>query len=182
MDRFYGTSTSATIRYLGARKHPLTGKVDEDTIGNELAAKLGDEKFVAQAAVIPTSSGELRKNNNVKWIFHVAAVVGEPREGYRPIERIERCITNSFKRAASDEFQHDPPTSILFPIFGTGPGGGDLKEHAERCITTAVECLESNLWGSIRKAYFYVWTDTAWKICEGVIERHGGLQGAQKVQ
>ena len=181
MDRYYGTSTSATIRYLGAKKHPLTGQVEEDTIGDELASKLGKEKSVTPAAVIPTGPGALGKNN-VKWIFHVAAVVGEPREGYRPIERIERCVTNVFRRAASDEFSGDPPTSILFPIFGTGPGGGDLQEHAERCINAAVECLESNLGGSVGKAYFYIWNDTAWRTCERIMERHEGLQGVRTVR
>ena len=130
--------------------------------------------------MIPTGSGELRRNN-VKWIFHVAAVLGQPREGYRPIERIERCVTNSFRRAASDEFRDDPPASFLFPIFGTGPGGGDLKDHAERCIGAAVECLEARLGGSIRKAYFYVWTETGWEICQSVIARHGGMQGPHDV-
>jgi len=181
MDRFYGTSTSATIRYLGAKKHPLTGRVVEDTIGDELAAQLGDEKQVAPAAVIVTSPGELQRNNNVKWIFHVAAVTGEPREGYRPIERIERCVTAAFRRAASVEFRDDPPASILFPVFGTGPGGGDLHDHAERCIDAAVECLESGLGGSVRKAYFYIWSDVAWEIIEGIMERHKRLQGARKI-
>ena len=179
MDRYYGTSTSATIRYLGAKKHPITGKVMEDTIGDELAAKLGAEKQVAPTAVIPTGPGELRANN-VKWIFHVAAVVGEPREGYRPIERIERCVNTVFKRAASAEFRDDPPTSILFPIFGTGPAGGDLHDHAERCINAAVECLTSSLGGSVRKAYFYIWTDAALEICQKLIARHEGLQGPGK--
>jgi O-acetyl-ADP-ribose deacetylase (regulator of RNase III) len=180
MDRFYGTSTSATIRYLGAKKHPVTGRVIEDTIGDELAAQLGDEKQVAPAAVVVTSAGELRQNNNVKWIFHVAAVTGEPREGYKPIERIERCVTAAFRRAASAEFRDDPPASILFPVFGTGPGGGDLHDHAERCIDAAVECLESRLGGSLTNAYFYAWSDVAWEIIEGIMERHGSLQGARQ--
>ena len=183
MDRFYGTSTSATIRYLGANRHPITGRVLEDTIGDELTAQLGNEKQVAPTAVIATSSGELRRSNNVKWIFHVAAVVGEPREGYRPIERIERCVTAVFKRAASADFHDDPPTSILFPIFGTGPGGGDLHDHAERCIDAAVECLESRLGGPVRKAYFYAWSDAAWEIIEGIIARHKDLKtAARKIQ
>jgi len=181
MDRFYGTSTSATIRYLGAKKHPITGRVIEDTIGDELAARLGDEKQVAPTAVIVTSPGELQRNNSVKWIFHVAAVTGEPREGYRPIERIERCVTAAFRRAASVEFHDDPPTSILLPVFGTGPGGGDLHDHAERCIDAAVECLESGLGGSVRKIYFYVWSDVDWEIIEGIMERHKSLQGARKI-
>jgi O-acetyl-ADP-ribose deacetylase (regulator of RNase III) len=181
MDRFYGTSTSATIRYLGAKKHPITGRVIEDTIGDELATQLGDEKQVAPTAVIVTGPGELRRNNNVKWIFHVAAVTGEPREGYRSIERIERCVTAAFRRAASVEVRDDPPTSILFPVFGTGPGGGHLHDHAERCIDAAVECLESGLGGSVRKAYFYAWSDVAWEIIEGIMERHRSLQGARKI-
>jgi len=180
MDRYYGTSTSATIRYLGAKKHPITGKVMEDTIGDELAAKLGSEKQVDPTVVIPTGPGELRANN-VKWIFHVATVVGEPREGYRPIERIERCVTTVFKRAASAEFQNDPPTSILFPIFGTGPAGGDLRDHAARCINAAVECLTSRSGGSVRKAYFYIWTDVALEICQKLIAEHKGLRDLDEV-
>ena len=181
MDRYYGTSTSATIRYLGAKKHPITGKVMGDTIGDELAAKLGTDKQVAPTVVIPTGPGELSANN-VKWIFHVAAVVGEPREGYRSIERIERCVTAVFKRAASAEFRDDPPTSILFPIFGTGPAGGDLHDHAERCINAAIECLTSKPGGSVRKAYFYIWTDTALEICQEIIARHEGLRGLAQAQ
>ena len=175
MDRYYGTSTSATIRYLGARKHPITGKVEEDVVGNELARTLGDENQVTPAAVVPAGSGQLEANG-VKWIFHVAAVVGEPREGYRAIERIERCVTSVFRRAAQPDFADDPPTSILFPIFGTGPGGGDLEDHARRCIDAAVEALEEGIAGSIRSAYFYVWSDVALASCLAVIDRHDGLQ------
>jgi O-acetyl-ADP-ribose deacetylase (regulator of RNase III) len=175
MDRYYGTSTSATIRYLGARKHPVTGKVEEDTIADELAHTLGGEQYVAPATVVVTGAGAL-SGNGVKWIFHVAAVVGEPREGYRPIERIERCVTSVFRRAASPEFAADPPTSILFPIFGTGPGGGDLRDHAQRCVDGAVQALEADVADSVRSVYFYVWTDEALRICEGVIERHDGLR------
>lgn len=180
MDRYYGTSTSATIRYLGARKHPVTGRVLEDTIGDELAAKLNGEQRIAPAAVIPTGPGELRRNG-VRWIFHVAAVVGEPREGYRPIERIERCVTSALRLASSAKFRDDSLTSILFPIFGTGPGGGDLRDHAERCIDAAVEFLELSLDDSVRTAYFYVWSDMAWEICQEIVARHPGLQRARQV-
>jgi O-acetyl-ADP-ribose deacetylase (regulator of RNase III) len=180
MDRYYGTSTSATIRYLGARKHPVTGKVEEDTIGDELSRALGGESGVAPAGVVATGPGEL-SGNGVKWIFHVAAVVGEPREGYRPIERIERCVTSVFRRAAKPEFADDPPTSIMFPIFGTGPGGGDLADHARRCIDAAVEALEDGIAASVRSAYFYVWSDAALEACQAVIDGHDGLQQAPGV-
>jgi O-acetyl-ADP-ribose deacetylase (regulator of RNase III) len=176
MDRYYGTSTSAAIRYLGAKKHAITGKVVEDTIGEELARKLGGEKQVDPGTVIPTSSGSLQKNS-VKWIFHVASVIGEPREGYRPIERIERCVTNALRRADDDEFRGDNLTSILFPIFGTGPGGGDFREHAGRCINAAIEYLESHADSTLRVVYFYAWSDRDLEICRSVIDGDDRLTG-----
>lgn len=168
MDRYYGTSTSATIRYLGAKKHPTSGRVVEDTVADELALKMGSEKQVDPANIIFTHPGELQ-NNNVKWIFHVAAVLGEPREGYRPIERIERCVTNALRRADSKEFRDQHLASILFPIFGTGPAGGDLREHAERCLTAVIDYLESNVTSSMARVYFYVWTDRDLEICREVL-------------
>ena len=180
MDRYYGTSTSATIRYLGARKHPVTGKVEEDTIGDELSRALNGEMGVAPAGVITTGPGEL-SGNGVKWIFHVAAVVGEPREGYRAIERIERCVTSAFRHAAKPEFADDAPTSILFPIFGTGSGGGELGDHARRCIDAAVEALEGGIAASVRTAYFYIWSDAALEASQAVIDDHDGLQAESEV-
>jgi hypothetical protein len=174
MDRYYGTSTSATIRYLGARKHAVTGKVQQDTIADELRGALDGESQVAPAAVVVTGAGELRRNG-VKRIFHVAAVVGEPREGYRPIDRIERCVTNVFMRAASTDFEGDEPTSVLFPVFGTGPAAGDLRDHAQRCIDAAVEALERALAPSIVSVYFYVWSDVAMDVCQAVIRSQAGV-------
>jgi O-acetyl-ADP-ribose deacetylase (regulator of RNase III) len=175
MDRFYGTSTSATIRYLGAKKHPTTGKVEQDTIADELVRKMGKEKSVDPATVIDTGAGELQQNNNVKWIFHVASAAGEPREGYRPIERIERCVTNVLKRADAVEFRADKPTSILFPILGTGPAGGDLEGHAERCIEAAVNYFESHPNSAVGVAYFYAWSDVVLEVCQRVVAKHTGL-------
>ena len=77
---------------------------------------MGTNIEVAPATVLSTGAGKLRKNN-VKWIFHVASVIGQPGEGYRPIERIERCVTNALARADADECRDDGLTSILFPIF-----------------------------------------------------------------
>jgi O-acetyl-ADP-ribose deacetylase (regulator of RNase III) len=175
MDRYYGTSTSATIRYLGAKKHPVTGRVLKDTIADELAEKMGSEKSVDPATVVPTRAGELQQNNNVKWIFHVASVAGQPREGYRPIERIERCIVNVLKRTEVAEFREENLTSILFPVLGTGPAGGDLKEHAELCIKAAVDYMESQPQSSVKVCYFYVWSDVGLEVCQRVLARHMGL-------
>jgi len=175
MDRYYGTSTSATIRYLGAKKHSITGRVIEDTIADELAEKMGSEKNVAPATVIPTKAGELQTNNNVKWIFHVASVIGQPREGYRPIERIERCVTNVLKRADSAEFRKDKLASILFPILGTGPAGGDLEKHVRCCVQAAIDYFESQPDSSVNVTYFYVWNNVDLDICKRIAAGHKSL-------
>ena len=61
MDRLYGASTSATIRYLGAAKD-LAGNVTEDTIADELRARMvaAGAVEVAPAAVISAGPGALR--------------------------------------------------------------------------------------------------------------------------
>lgn len=175
MDSYYGRSTSATIRYLGAHKHPVTGRVSEDTIADELAALMGNEISVMPGNVVATRPGAL-VSNNVKWIFHAAAVSGQPREGYRPIERIERCVSNSLKCADSTEVQTDPPDSILMPLFGTGPGGGDIETHLRKFLTTAIDYLESHSTSTVKKVYFYVWSDMDLEICKLVAQGFVGVK------
>jgi O-acetyl-ADP-ribose deacetylase (regulator of RNase III) len=175
MDTFFGRSTSATIRYLGARKDE-TGRIDEDTIGLELASKVRGGAEVAPGTVLVTGAGALVRNG-VKRIFHVAAVRGEPREGYRPVPRIDQCVKNALRRAGEDEFRADGLTSILFPVFGTGPGRGDFREHAEICIQAAVEYL-STMPSPIRAVYFYVWGDVDLDVCHTIARNHPGLKPA----
>ena len=175
MDRFYGASTSATIRYLGAKKN-AAGNVVEDTIGEALAkgiAELGGVE-VAPAAVLATRPGALEQNG-VKWIFHVAAVKGEPREGYRPITQIERCVKNALKQAADAAYRDDRLSSIVFPIFGTGPGGGNLRDHAARLFTAAVEYLEAFPSHPVQTVYFHVWSDVDLEICKGLLREMPGV-------
>jgi O-acetyl-ADP-ribose deacetylase (regulator of RNase III) len=175
MDRFYGTSTSATIRYLGAKKDPETERVVEDLIANELARMMHAGKGVDPAAVVVTGPGELRRTNNVKWVFHVASVIGQPREGYQPIARIERSVTNALRRADDERFREDRLKSVLFPIFGTGPSGGDVETHAARCFAAAVDYLESRTDSFIEAVYFYVWSELDLEACRRVVANHPGL-------
>lgn len=175
MDRFYGDSTSATIRYLGAKKDPETERVVEDLIANELAQKVQSGTGVDPAAVVVTGPGELRRTNNVKWVFHVASVIGQPREGYQPIARIEQCVTNALRRADNERFREDKLKSVLFPIFGTGPSKGDVETHATRCFAAAVDYLEARADSSIEAAYFYVWSEQDLEACRRVVANHPGL-------
>jgi O-acetyl-ADP-ribose deacetylase (regulator of RNase III) len=172
MDHFYGKSTSATIRYLGARRNPK-GKIEADTIGDELAQQMGSDLEIAPGMVLVTSAGAL-KQNKVSWIFHVAAVVGEPREGYRPVSRIDQCVKNALRRASDPEFQKAGGISILFPIFGTGQGGGDLALHGEICMNAAVEHLRT-FSSNVRAVYFYVWAASDLEICQSIARKHPAL-------
>ena len=175
MDRYYGRSTSAMVRYLGASRN-AAGEVVEDTIGNELAAQIGSSISVAPATVFVTSAGALRASNGVKRIFHVASVQGEPRVGYNPITKLERCVKNALSKAADPAYQSEGLASILFPIFGTGAGGGSVEEHAERCFTAAVETLESQPAHPVKAVYFYVWSDADLEVCLTLARHHSGLK------
>src|SRR5205823_5498613 len=118
------------------------GQIVEDTIALELARAMGPDLEVPPATVLLTGPGSLR-TNGVKWIFHVAAVVGEPREGYRTVTRLDQCVKNALRRTREPQFRKRAVTSVLFPIFGTGPGGGDLGANAEVCFNAAIEFMDT---------------------------------------
>jgi O-acetyl-ADP-ribose deacetylase (regulator of RNase III) len=176
MDTFYGKSTSATIRYFGAEKDNV-GAVVRDTIGEALRAQVQGRVAVDPATVIPTTAGALEETNQVKWIFHVASVMGQPLLGYRPIDQIERCVKAAIRHANSPKFASDAVRSILFPIFGTGPGGGDLEATIKLCIDAAVEQLELGREPALglRDVYFYVWGEADLDICKMVALKNPAL-------
>lgn len=164
MDVYYGKSTSATIRYLGAKKDSA-GRVVEDTIGNELL-RLAGNSAVPPATVLQTGPGALSANN-VQRIFHVATVRGEPRRGYKPVDQLDRCVKNALAAAKGTTFR-----SIVFPIFGTGPGGGNIETHARLCFGAAAEfLLDPNQVSPIEVVYFYVWTARDLDICRAVMQQ-----------
>ena len=167
MDSFYGKSTSATVRYLGAKKNSTTGKVQKDTIANLLAEVMDGEVNVLPGMVVVTGAGAL-EDKGVKWIFHAASVLGQPRKGYLPIYQVEQCITNALNKADGDETKDDPPSSILFPIFGTGPAGGNLRDHIGRFLRAAVDYLETKPNSNIQLVYFWAWSDMDLETCHEV--------------
>lgn len=177
MDSYYGKSTSATLRYLGAEKDAI-GAVAKDTIGDALRAQMNGRIAVDPATVIPTTAGMLGETNNVKWIFHVAAVIGQPLVGYKPIEQIDQCVKAALRLANRAPYQ--VLRSILFPIFGTGPGGGDIETTVKICLDTAQEFLErgKDQPQGMRDIYFYVWGEVDLEICKAVANKMPGLVAA----
>ena len=173
MDRFFGRSVSATIRYLGAKKYPDGQRVEEDTIGNALRAAMDGCPFVRPAFVIPTTPGELAgKKNNVKQIFHVAAAFGQigdggPTSGVRgpgkgvttTLKTLEQCVLNVL--AEMDRASRWPSAgyrSVIFPIMGTGDGGLFVGEVAAHLVAKAIEYYETHPKTNIRHVFFLAYS------------------------
>jgi O-acetyl-ADP-ribose deacetylase (regulator of RNase III) len=123
MARFDEHSVSAIIRYEGAIRDER-GEVTDDCVAAELAKRVGRTDQVAPGTAIVTRAGQLLGSNNVRYIVHVAAVAGEPGEGYRQVRDIGRCVTNVL-RETDGLMDTDPALStVLIPILGAGMGGG----------------------------------------------------------
>jgi O-acetyl-ADP-ribose deacetylase (regulator of RNase III) len=176
MDSFYGKSTSATIRYLGAEKDDF-GDIKSDTIGEALRDRMTGRIAVPPAAVVPTTAGALQQSNGVKWVFHVAAVLGQPLQGYKPIDDVEQCVKSALRKASTPEFAAANLRSILFPIFGTGPGGKDVEGTIARCLPAAIEQFElgRDKPAGLREVYFYVWGESDLEVCRAVAGRNPAL-------
>ena len=170
MARHFDRSISATIRYRGAKKD-RAGRVVEDLIANELreAAGVGD---VPPATVIPTGSGELLKSNNVKKIFHAAAVVGQVGQGYAPINNIADCIRNSMELADSEEMAGENIQSILFPLMGTGTTRLEAEGISDLLFDAAISYIENNPGTRLQKVYFLAHNEDDLELCKHFLENN----------
>jgi O-acetyl-ADP-ribose deacetylase (regulator of RNase III) len=170
MARHFDRSISATIRYRGAKKD-RAGRVVEDLIANELreAAGMGD---VPPATVIPTGSGELLKSNNVKKIFHAAAVVGQVGQGYAPINNIADCIRNSMELADSEEMAGENIQSILFPLMGTGTTRLEAEGISDLLFDAAISYIENNPGTRLQKVYFLAHNEDDLELCKHFLENN----------
>lgn len=173
MDGIYGKSTSATIRYLGARRNEA-GVVVEDCIADQLRHKLRDLGLSAVDAgtVLETGPGALRDDLGVQRVLHVAAVVGQPLQGWRPVHDLAACV-----RAVLRKSLDGGSRAVLMPIFGTGPGGGELEPTFELLLATAVEFLTQprTRKGSLRDVLFYVWGEDDLAQCRAIADGHAAL-------
>jgi macro domain-containing protein len=164
MARHYEFSISATIRYEGATKDG-NGYVVDDLIAKDLR-KVTRGRDCLPGNIMVTTAGELEKSNNVKKIFHAAAVICEPRSGYRPIPNIAQCVRNALKKADSEELAPLQMHSILFPLMGTVATRSSAQETANKLIDEAVEYTRQNPRSRIDKIYFLAYTEQDREICQ----------------
>jgi O-acetyl-ADP-ribose deacetylase (regulator of RNase III) len=147
MARVHEKSVSGLIRYLGARRDDI-GDIVEDTIADELRAKMRGRQQVNPGTMVATGSGTLLDTHNVRRIYHAAAVYGTIGGGYHPVAQVEHCVTAGLALADREsvrtkEAERDPYTSILFPLLATGTGSGSLVDHAKKQLGAAITYLTS---------------------------------------
>lgn len=164
MARFYDRSLSAIIRYEGARKDD-NGEVLEDTIANELTAQLGGRQAVTPGTIYVTSAGALADSHGVKKIFHAATVYGVPGSGYQTMPEVERCVTNALRRMDQPQLQAADLHSIVFPMLGTGAGGGKVDAVAPLLIRAALAYLTANPASRVETVYFSAWNHRDLEAC-----------------
>jgi O-acetyl-ADP-ribose deacetylase (regulator of RNase III) len=171
MARIHEFSISAIIRYEGAR-HDASGRVAEDTIANELAAKVAGDRPIEPGSVVVTGAGELRRRNGVRHIIHAAAVQGEPGSGFHPMSEIARCVANALD-AAEGLAVPDDRLTVLFPLLGTGSAGGDLSRTATLLIHTARNYLRTATDTRIGTVFFLAYTDLELNACLAALRAAG---------
>ncbi|MBZ0285847.1 MAG: TIR domain-containing protein [Anaerolineae bacterium] len=154
---FESNSISARLRGLGASitRNP---RQYNDTIQDELDAIIGSNRPISKCEVIPTSAGlqgsTLVQQNKARYIFHVSAVEAvESKKQFAPYQEpddIRQSVYNCLrtvrevnekqgvispdgtpqhaaqvKQAAAG---YEPIKSIIFPVFGSGQGGKEVKD------------------------------------------------------
>jgi O-acetyl-ADP-ribose deacetylase (regulator of RNase III) len=173
MARFHERSVSGTIRYYGAKRN-RAGQVTDDILAKELLAIVGENVVVPAANVIATSAGQLAASNGVKRIFHAAAVYGQIGIGFTPINNVAACIDNALALADSEEEKGANLRSILFPLMGTGQGGGKLQETVNSLVTAAIAYLENKPDSVIQQVYFMCLIEKDLEACQWAFD-HAGL-------
>jgi O-acetyl-ADP-ribose deacetylase (regulator of RNase III) len=156
--RYHDRSISALVRYHGAAQDEV-GDPTEDVVGEELLRfmRTRTKDVVPAGAVIATSPGRLAETNGVKRIFHVAAVYGEPGQGYRPVADLGRCVTRVLERADhADEASYDLRT-VLLPMLATGVARGAAAQIAPTLFGAAAEYLSSHPGTRVQRVCLLAW-------------------------
>jgi ADP-ribose pyrophosphatase len=177
MDRFFGNTISARVRYLGANKDEEDGSVIEDTIQESLRGAIGERAHVKIGTVLVTDSGMLRGTHKVKSIFHVAAVEGGVGEGIAADKNdLGKCVTKVLARIDQEndgfwrKFWIDNIDSVIFPLMGAGEGGIRPEVAANELIPTAIEYFASTPNTTIREIYFSAYKLRDKSACDEVLE------------
>lgn len=169
MSRFHERSVSAVIRYLGARCDPVTGRVAEDLVADELRSRLGTHTSVEPGTAIVTGPHGLAERNGVLGIVHAAAVHGTAGVGYRQVGNLAACVRNALARAEEISGGGRPAASAVLPVFGTGEGGAPVEPTVRTMVHAVLGHLSGEPAPRVRDVYLLAYTDAELAACEKVL-------------
>jgi nudix-type nucleoside diphosphatase (YffH/AdpP family) len=190
MDRFFGTSVSATIRYMGAEKHP-NGTIYRDTIAENLRSRLGGQIFVRPGTIVVTKPGALRRRpHKVRRILHAAAVQGVTGRGlFASLDVSGECARNVLLQAEALNFGirrlpivryfRRPYRSIVLPLFGAGQPNIPAPEVARLLVAAAVDFFDRNRGPLLREIYFIAYSNRHVGMFETELRRYEGKLAPQ---
>jgi|GEM_PF-3007982 len=173
-------SVSAAINAFSMKYDPFSNYEEcpvEDAL-NDHRRQVKKARF-APATVVPTISGQLI-HNGIRHILHVVSVQsGGHKQNFIPYSSLilGRCVTNTLRKvdelntslyAEDDDL---PLTRIVFPIMGTGDGGGNLEDITPRLVECAIDYLEqSNT--RIQEVYFVAYSQRQLELLQGIFGRY----------
>lgn len=168
MAGFYDRSVSGLIRLYGARRNE-DGWPVEDLVNQALDQAMANRQRPVQGGtVVVTDPCELA-SRGVKKIFHVAAVHGVPGVGYKQVDNLADCVTHALARMGG------PLQTIVFPLLGSGQGGGEADKTLRLLYTSALDALA----GRATKAsavYFLALTDVQLEVCRRILDAEPRLK------
>jgi nudix-type nucleoside diphosphatase (YffH/AdpP family) len=178
MDRFFGRSISARVRYMGANKSEEDDTVIEDTIQESLRDALGERAHVKIGAVLVTGSGMLRNTHKVKLVFHVAAVEGGVGKGIQADpQHLKECVTKVLAKVDYEnnrfwrKLRKDNIDTVIFPMMGAGEGGVRPEVSAEEIIPAAIRYFQTTPDTTLKEVYFSAFKLRDKSACEEVFQR-----------
>ncbi|MFJ1542250.1 hypothetical protein ACIODS_27300 [Micromonospora chalcea] len=177
MSRHNEYSVSAVIRFGGARRDE-TGRVVEDLIADELRQRVAGRRPVSPAAVLTTGPGMLAESNRVRHVIHVAAVQGEPADGYRQVIDVGRCVSNVLAEAERLACNDLEVSSVILPLLGVGVGGGDVSSTVRAMLGASIQHLRRRHHGGagrIRTVFFLAHTEDELEACQAIFGAHPAL-------
>lgn len=164
MDRYFGRSISAAIRWHGASKRKNKGEtediVKDDLIANELRKQLGNRTYVELMDVIETGPGELSRKG-VRRIMHVAVAEGFFEQGLKTnLSTLKGCIHNVL--AHIETHNRNPFSraykSVLIPMLGTGQGGLPVRDVAPELVRATLDYIDSKPARRLQRICFNAYT------------------------
>jgi O-acetyl-ADP-ribose deacetylase (regulator of RNase III) len=165
MSRFEENSISAIIRFEGALRD-TAGHVVRDQIADELERAVAGLRPVPAGTAVVTGAGGLATHHGVRHVVHVAAVRGEPGEGYRPVADLGRCVTNVL--LAAEELSG--VATILFPLLGAGVAGGPAGPIARTMAGAVLDHVTGRRGSRLTMIYLLASTAPERDACRRVLD------------